>query len=352
MVNIQVLAEGNSTFTMPIEIIPDPDNPDEPLELPDDFHQELEDIPHQGQGSGFVYDTEGHIITNNHVVANAIRVTVVFSDDTEAEAEVIGTDPGSDLAVIKVDVDPDRLHPVTIGNSDELQVGQLVAAIGNPFGLAGSMTTGIISGLGRSLPSGASAPNGGTFTIPEIIQTDTAINPGNSGGPLLNLSGEVIGVNTAIQTNGLTLGATPSFGGISYVVPSNIVTQVVPQLIENGEIVYPWLGISGTTLDDDLARAMDLPVEQNGVLVFQVIEGSPAAEAGLRGSDEQITINGLGAVIGGDVITKMNDQVINNFEDLLTYIVRQTSIGQTVTLEIIRDGETQTIEVTLQARPE
>ena len=135
-------------------------------------------------------------------------------------------------------------------------------------------------------------------------------------------------------------------------MPSNIVTQVVPQLIENGEIVYPWLGISGTTLDDDLARAMDLPVEQNGVLVFQVIEGSPAAEAGLRGSDEQITINGLGAVIGGDVITKMNDQVINNFEDLLTYIVRQTSIGQTVTLEIIRDGETQTIEVTLQARPE
>ena len=353
VVNIQVLAEGNSTFTMPIEIIPDPDNPDDqPLELPDDFHQELQDIPQQGQGSGFVYDTEGHIITNNHVVANAIRVTVVFSDDTEAEAEVIGTDPGSDLAVIKVDVDPDRLHPVTIGNSDELQVGQLVAAIGNPFGLAGSMTTGIISGLGRSLPSGASAPNGGTFTIPEIIQTDTAINPGNSGGPLLNLSGEVIGVNTAIQTNGLTLGATPSFGGISYVVPSNIVTQVVPQLIENGEIVYPWLGISGTTLDDDLARAMDLPVEQNGVLVFQVIEGSPAAEAGLRGSDEQITINGLGAVIGGDVITKMNDQVINNFEDLLTYIVRQTSIGQTVTLEIIRDGETQTIEVTLQARPE
>ena len=353
VVNIQVLAEGNSTFTMPIEIIPDPDNPDDqPLELPDDFHQELQDIPQQGQGSGFVYDTEGHIITNNHVVANAIRVTVVFSDDTEAEAEVIGTDPGSDLAVIKVDVDPDRLHPVTIGNSDELQVGQLVAAIGNPFGLAGSMTTGIISGLGRSLPSGASAPNGGTFTIPEIIQTDTAINPGNSGGPLLNLSGEVIGVNTAIQTNGLTLGATPSFGGISYVVPSNIVTQVVPQLIENGEIVYPWLGISGTTLDDDLARAMDLPVEQNGVLVFQVIEGSPAAEAGLRGSDEQITINGLGAVIGGDVITKMNDQVIDNFEDLLTYIVRQTSIGQTVTLEIIRDGETQTIEVTLQARPE
>ncbi|MBK7897213.1 MAG: trypsin-like peptidase domain-containing protein [Candidatus Promineifilaceae bacterium] len=352
VVNIQVLAEGTGLDLSQFQIIPDPDDPDgDPIEIPDDFHQELEQIPQQGQGSGFVYDKEGHIITNNHVVANAIRVTVIFSDDTEAEAEVIGTDPGSDLAVIKVDVDPDRLQPVTIGNSDELQVGQLVAAIGNPFGLAGSMTTGIISGLGRSLPSEATAPGGGSFTIPEIIQTDTAINPGNSGGPLLNLSGEVIGVNTAIQTNGLALGSTPSFGGISYVVPSNIVTQVVPQLIENGEIAYPWLGISGTTLDDDLARAMNLPVEQNGVLVYLVLEDSPAEAAGLQGSNEQIQINGLNAIIGGDIITKMNDETINDFDDLLTYIVRQTSVGQTVTLEIIRDGEPQTVEVTLQARP-
>ncbi|MEZ4594145.1 MAG: trypsin-like peptidase domain-containing protein [Chloroflexota bacterium] len=352
VVNIQVLAEGSGLDLSQFQIIPDPNDPEgDPIEIPDDFHQELEQIPQQGQGSGFVYDKEGHIITNNHVVADAIRVTVIFADDTEAEAEVIGTDPGSDLAVIKVDVDPDRLQPVTIGNSDELQVGQLVAAIGNPFGLAGSMTTGIISGLGRSLPSGASAPGGGSFTIPEIIQTDTAINPGNSGGPLLNLNGEVIGVNTAIQTNGTVIGQTPSFGGISYVVPSNIVTQVVPQLIENGEIAYPWLGISGTTLDDDLARAMDLPIEQNGVLIFQVLEDSPAAEAGLQGSDEQIQINGLNAIIGGDIITKMNDETINDFDDLLTYIVRQTSVGQTITLEIIRDGEPQTIEVTLQARP-
>ncbi|WP_420632089.1 S1C family serine protease [Candidatus Leptofilum sp.] len=354
VVNIQVLAEGIpiDLSQFEIDIIPDPDNPnDGPLEIPDDFHQELGERPQEIQGSGFVYDTQGHIITNNHVVANAIRVTVVFSDDTEAEAEIIGTDPGSDLAVLKVDVDPDRLHPVTMGDSDSLQVGQLVAAIGNPFDLAGSMSTGIISGLGRSLPSEARAPNGGVFTIPEIIQTDTAINPGNSGGPLLNLSGEVIGVNTAIQTNGF-IGTTPSFGGISYVVPSNIVTQVVPQLIETGEIAYPWLGISGTTLDDDLARAMDLPVEQNGVLIFQVLEGSPADEAGLRGSEEPIQINGFNTVIGGDVITKMNDETINDFDDLLTYIVRRTSVGQTVTLEIIRDGEPLTVEVTLQARPE
>ncbi|WP_420644880.1 S1C family serine protease [Candidatus Leptofilum sp.] len=355
VVNIQVVAEGSAFNLDQFEIIPNPNDPDDDeLELPDDFHQELEAIPQQSQGSGFVYDKAGHIITNNHVVADAINITVIFSDDTEAEAEIVGADPGSDLAVIKVDVDPDRLFPVTIGNSDDLQVGQLVAAIGNPFGLSGSMSTGIISGLGRLLPGGAAAPGGQRFNIPDIIQTDTAINPGNSGGPLLNLSGEVIGVNTAIQTNGTAFGATPSFGGISYVVPSNIVTQVVPQLIENGEIAYPWLGISVAypTLDDDLARAMNLPIEQNGVLISQVIEGSPADEAGLRGSEEQTTINGFNAFIGGDVITKMNDEVINDFDDLLTYIVRRTSVGQTVTLEIIRDGEPLTVEVTLEARPE
>jgi S1-C subfamily serine protease len=202
------------------------------------------------------------------------------------------------------------------------------------------------------LAAGAAAPGGQRFNIPDIIQTDTAINPGNSGGPLLNLSGEVIGVNTAIQTNGNTFGVTPSFGGISYVVPSNIVTQVVPQLIENGEIAYPWLGISGTTLSSDLAQAMDLPADQRGVLVFGVIDDSPAAEAGLRGSEDQVNIDGFTALVGGDIIVQMNDDLINNFDELLTYIVRQTSVGQTVTLQILRDGELETVELTLQARPE
>ncbi len=353
VVNIQVVSEGSQLDMNQFQIIPDPDNPDEELpDLPDDFHQQLETIPQQSQGSGFVYDKEGHIITNNHVVADATHITVIFADDSEAEAEIVGTDPGSDLAVIKVDVNPDHLRPVTLGNSDSLQVGQLVATIGNPFGLSGSMSTGIISGLGRLLPGGASAPGGTPFNIPDIIQTDAAVNPGNSGGPLLNLSGEVIGVNTAIQTNGATaFGATPTFGGISYVVPSNIVTQVVPQLIENGEITYPWLGISGTTLSDELAQAMDLPAGQNGVLVYEVIDDSPAAEAGLRGSEDQVTINGLNAIVGGDVIVQMNDEPINDFDDLLTYIVRRTSVGQTVTLQILRDGEPQTLELTLQARP-
>lgn len=359
VVNIQVVSEGTGINIPNIEIIPqDPDDPDFELPegfpgLPDDFHQEIEPFPQQSQGSGFVYDKEGHIITNNHVVADAIRVTVIFSDDSEAEATVVGTDPGSDIAVIKVDIAPDRLFPVTVGDSDSLQVGQLVAAIGNPFGLSGSMSTGIISGLGRLLPGGAAAPGGQRFNIPDIIQTDTAINPGNSGGPLLNLSGEVIGVNTAIQTNGANaFGSTPTFGGISYVVPSNIVQQVVPQLIEDGEIAYPWLGISGATLDDDLAQAMDLPAEQAGVLVFGISEDSPAAEAGLRGSEEQITIDGFNALIGGDVIIQMNDEPINDFDDLLAYIVRRTTVGQTITLQILRDGEPLEVELTLQARPE
>ena len=167
VVNIQVVSEGTAIDLNQFRIVPDPENPDEtlPEDLPDDFHQDLETIPQESQGSGFVYDKEGHIITNNHVVADAIRVTVIFSDDTEADAEIVGTDPGSDLAVIKVDVDPDRLHPVTIGDSDNLQVGQLVATIGNPFGLSGSMSTGIISGLGRLLPGGASAPGGTRFNI-------------------------------------------------------------------------------------------------------------------------------------------------------------------------------------------
>lgn len=350
VVNIQVVGEGTQLDLNQFQIIPDPENPDQ--ELPDDFHQELETIPQQSQGSGFVYDKEGHIITNNHVVVNATRITVIFSDDTEADAEIVGTDPGSDLAVIKVDVDPERLFPVTVGDSDNLQVGQLVATIGNPFGLSGSMSTGIISGLGRLLPGGASSPGGTRFNIPDIIQTDAAVNPGNSGGPLLNLDGEVIGVNTAIQTNGATtFGTTPTFGGISYVVPSNIVTQVVPQLIENGEIAYPWLGISGTTLTDDLARAMDLPAEQGGVLIFEVIEDGPAAKAGLRGSEDEVTIDGFSALVGGDVVVQMDDEPINDFDDLLAYIVRQTSVGQTVDLQILRGGELETVEVTLEARP-
>lgn len=365
VVNIQVLGTGEP---MVFEVVPDdlpeghPDvNPDEdeeapfefPFELPDGFDPNDPDLqpgPLGGQGSGFVYDANGHIITNNHVVQGAEKITVFFPDGTETSATIVGADPASDIAVIKVDPAAVELYPVVLGDSDSLKVGQLVAAIGNPYGLDGSMSTGIISGLGRLLPSGAAAPNGQRFNIPNIIQTDTAINPGNSGGPLLNLQGEVIGVNTAIE-NSNPFSMTPSFGGIGYVVPSNIVQRVVPQLIENGEIAHPWLGVAGGDLTGVLAEAMDLDVNQDGVIVSDVVPNSPAAKAGLQGSDEQITIDGFPAMVGGDIIIQINDQPVTEFDDLLGYLVTQTAVNDTVTLTILRNGETMTVEVTLEARP-
>ena len=325
----------------------DPNNPDNAPDRP-----ELPpEIPSGGEGSGFIYDPQGHIITNSHVVAGAEKITVIFSDGTEAEATIVGTDPASDLAVIKVDdVDASLLRPVTLGDSDSLRVGEIVATIGNPFGLDGSMSTGIIAGMGRLLPSGATAPGGGRFNIPDIIQTDSVINPGNSGGPLLNLKGEVIGVNTAIATNGFSL--QPSFGGVGYVVPSNIVKEVVPELIENGKIAHPWLGIAGGTLVSAYAEAMNLDSDQRGVLVAEVLPDSPADKAGLVGSNQEVTIDGFPAQIGGDVIIQIDDQPIQEFDDLLAYIVRQTKPGQTVTLTILRDGAEMQVEVTLEARPE
>jgi len=384
VVNIQVLGEP-SEFPFEFErIIPfDPDleeipeeyrkyfeNPDEyDLEdLPEDFPEEYREffqgddphnflnpddlplIPSTGQGSGFVYDSQGHIVTNNHVIRDATEITVIFSDGTEADATLVGADSGSDLAVIKVEVDSSMLVPVTIADSDALQIGELVATIGNPYGLDGSMSTGIISGLGRTLP-GAAAPGGSRFNIPNIIQTDAAINPGNSGGPLLNLEGEVIGVNTALQSDPSNFNAAPSFAGIGYVVPSNILQRVVPELIENGEIAHPWLGISGNTLTADVATAMGLEPDQRGVLVHLVLEDGPAAKAGLLGNDSETQIDGFDVPIGGDIIVQINDQVVNEFEDLLGYIVTRGDVGQPVSLQLIRDGELINLEATLEARP-
>ncbi|MCA9929785.1 MAG: trypsin-like peptidase domain-containing protein [Anaerolineales bacterium] len=342
VVNIRVVSLGTVVEINP-DNLPD-DHPNIPnFNFPD--LDQLEPIPQSGLGSGFVYDKDGHIVTNNHVVANAERIVVTFADDTEVEATLVGTDPGSDLAVIQVDVDASQLVPVTLGDSDALKVGQLVAAIGNPFGLDGSMSTGIVSGLGRLLGSTARTPSGDQFSIPNIVQTDTAINPGNSGGPLLNLAGEVIGVNTAIES------AQGQFGGIGYAVPSNTVAQVVPQLIENGRIETPWLGISGQTLTNDLAVAMDLDAEQDGVLVVDVLSDSPAAKAALAGSDETVDIDGFSADIGGDVIVQIDDQPIHEFDDLLGYIVTETAVDDTVTLQVLRDGELITVDVTMEARP-
>ncbi|RME97927.1 MAG: 2-alkenal reductase, partial [Chloroflexi bacterium] len=248
-------------------------------------------FPTQGQGSGFVFDTQGHIVTNNHVVADAEKIEVTFFDGTTLDAKFIGSDPDSDIAVIKVDAPPESLRPVTWGDSDTVRVGQRAVAIGNPFGLAGTLTSGIISALGRSLPT-----ENGTFRIPEIIQTDAAINPGNSGGPLLNSEGEVIGVNTAIVPRRNSFGGERSFLGVGFAVPANLAHRVVPSLIKEGKYQHPWIGFSGNTVTKEIAEAMDLP-KAFGALVVEVISGSPADKAGLRsGTREVVFDNGLDTV--------------------------------------------------------
>ena len=301
--------------------------------------------PQFGQGSGFVYNTDGYIITNNHVVGDADSITVVFSDGTEADATLVGTDPDSDLAVIKVDVPADKLTPVSLGNSEALKVGQFVIAIGNPFGLDGSMTSGIVSGLGRTLPAEARTISGNQFSIPDIIQTDAAINPGNSGGPLLNLDGNVIGVNTAIATNSGT------FSGVGYAIPAETVQQVVPQLIENGQIEHPWIGISRREMNRALAEAMNLNPDQRGVLVVEVVANGPSDKAGLQGSNSEVTIDGIQVAVGGDIIVGIDGQPVVEFDNLLSYIVQKTAVGDTVNLTILRNGTEMQVPVTLEARP-
>ena len=286
-----------------------------------------------GQGSGFLFDRAGHIVTNNHVVADGGQIVVNFDDGRQLPATIVGTDPSSDLAVIQVDASQiSDITPVSLANSDALKVGQIVIAIGSPFGLQSSMTTGIISALDRLFP-GAVGPDGTAYQIPNIIQTDAAINPGNSGGPLLNLRGEVIGVNTAIES------PVRGSSGIGYAVPSNIVNNIVPQIIANGRVETPWLGIAGGLLTEEAAVALGLPANQTGILIGDVIAGSPAANAGLRGGNNP------------DVIIGVDGRQIDAFDDLLGYLVQQTVVGQTVELQILRDGQLQTVNVTLMARP-
>ncbi|VAW32245.1 HtrA protease/chaperone protein [hydrothermal vent metagenome] len=285
-----------------------------------------------GQGSGFLFDNNGHIVTNNHVVEGSSNVTVTFDDGNQLPARIVGTDPASDLAVLQVDASQINITPVRLADSDALRVGQIVIAIGSPFGLQSSMTTGIVSALDRLFP-GAVGPNGTSFQIPDIIQTDAAINPGNSGGPLLNLRGEVIGVNTAIES------PVRGSSGIGYAVPANIVSNIVPQIIANGRVETPWLGISGNALTEDTAVQLGLPATQKGVLVSETISGGAAATAGLRGGNSP------------DVIVGIDDTVVTEIDDLLGYLVQHTVVGQTVTLQILRDGQLQTATLTLLARP-
>jgi serine protease Do len=301
--------------------------------------------PQEAQGSGFVWDTQGHIVTNNHVVEGATQISVMFSDGTIVPAEITGTNGDSDLAVVKVDVAADALHPVQLADSTQVKVGELAIAIGNPFGLQNTMTQGIISALGRTLPTEANATGGLTYSIPDIIQTDAPINPGNSGGVLVDDTGKVIGVTAAIESS------TNSSAGIGFVIPSQIVQKVVPALIETGHYDQPWIGISGTTLVPDLATAMGLQSDQRGILVVDVTSGSPADKAGLQGSTQQVTINGQTALVGGDVIVGVDGQPVKSFEDLIAYLANSTEVGQTITLSVLRNGNETQIDLTLAARP-
>jgi len=300
----------------------------------------------QALGSGFVWDSAGHIVTNNHVVDGADKIEVTFSDDTTVPATLVGTDKNSDLAVIKVDVAADKLHPVQVADSDQVKVGQLAIAIGNPFGLQNTMTAGIVSALGRSLPVGEGQIAGPVYTIPDIIQTDAPINPGNSGGVLVDNQGQVIGVTAAIESQ------TGQNSGIGFVIPSNIVKKVVPSLITTGKYAHSWIGISGTTLTPDLAKAMNLKSDQRGALVEDVTSGGPADKAGLKASANQVSINGRNVNVGGDVITAINEQPVNGMDDLIAYLTNSTEVGQKITLTVLRNGNQATVDVTLEARPD
>jgi S1-C subfamily serine protease len=302
----------------------------------------------QGQGSGFVWDTEGHIVTNDHVVRNAQLLQVTFADGTILDAELVGTDPNGDIAVLKVDPAMVTLVPVEQGDMSEVRVGQMAIAIGNPFGYSGTMTQGIVSAMGRSIP----AVTG--FSIPQAIQTDAAINPGNSGGPLLNSRGQVIGVNDQIRTS------NGSNTGIGFAIPINIVQRIVPALIQDGKYAHSYLGIEGGTYTRAWAEALDLPADARGAYVLGVIRGGPAARSGLRAgtvdSEVLLGVSTSGPVYlqrGGDLITAIDDYPVTKMDDLLIYLDAHTSPGQTAELSVLRaGGEQATVTVTLGERPE
>ncbi|MEP6894517.1 MAG: trypsin-like peptidase domain-containing protein [Chloroflexota bacterium] len=302
----------------------------------------------QALGSGFVWNKDGYIVTNNHVVDGATKIEVKFADGTALLAKLIGTDPDSDLAVIKVDNPGFTLTPITLSSSSDVKVGQVAVAIGNPFGLENTMTAGIVSALGRTLPSTRNdnnISNGVGFTIPDIIQTDASINPGNSGGPLVDDQGGLIGVNAAIDSN------SNSNSGVGFAIPATIVSRVVPELITNGKYEHPYLGISGTSITPDIATAMKLKATQRGVLVEEITAGGPADKAGVQGSDRQVTIDGQNVNVGGDVVTAIDGAPIKTMDDLIAYLADHTDINQKVTLTVLRAGKEKSIEVTLEARP-
>jgi S1-C subfamily serine protease len=291
-------------------------------------------------GSGFVIDTEGHVLTNNHVVSGANRIQVKLgASDTTYGANVVGADPATDIALLKVNAPSDQLHPLPLGESSKLEVGDPVVAIGNPFGLDRTVTSGIVSALQRQIQ----APNG--FSISNVIQTDAAINPGNSGGPLIDAAGNVVGINSQIETGGGGSGNV----GIGFAIPIDTARAEIKQLETTGKVEHAFLGISGTSITPDLARAVNLPVKE-GVLVQEVVKGAPADKAGIQGGNTSATIEGANFSLGGDIVTEVNGKKISSMEDVVN-IVNAAKPGETLELTVLRGGSTKTISVTLGERP-
>lgn len=291
-------------------------------------------------GSGFLIDRDGHVITNAHVVEGAKRVEVTLGSSQETyDAEIVGSDPATDVALLEIDAPADQLRPLTLGDSSKVPVGEPVVAIGNPFGLERTVTAGIVSALQRQIQ----APNG--FSISHVIQTDAPINPGNSGGPLIDSSGQVIGINTQIQT-----GGSQGNVGIGFAVPIDTARDVVEQLKESGEVEHAFIGISGGTITPDLAEALELPVDR-GVLIDEVVEGGPADKAGIEGGDTSATIEGANIRLGGDIVTEIDGRPIEGMEDVID-AVNEAAPGDELTLTVRRGGETKDVTVELGVRPE
>ena len=286
----------------------------------------------RGEGSGFVWSDEGHVVTSYHVVDGAARVTVTFHDGAVIEAELLGGDVDSDLAVLKLSEPRGELAAVSLGDSDDAQVGELVAAIGSPFGREFTLTSGIVSAAGRTLPAG----NLG-FSLTGVIQTDAAINPGSSGGPLLDMNGGVIGINARIAS------ASGVSAGVGFAVPVNAAKVIIPSLIKTGEYSYSWLGIRGAHVTPQLADEMDLPADTRGVLVVEAIEGGPASKAGMSGVS--------GGSLDGDIIVAIDGRPVEGMDDIISYLLVHTAPGDTVRLEVMRDGERVSMEATLGERP-
>ncbi len=301
-----------------------------------------------GQGTGFVIDKEGHIVTNYHVASNIDQLEVHFSSGLKVYGQVIGSDMDSDLAVIKVDVDPDELVPLPLGDSNQIKVGQMVVAIGNPYGLSGTMTVGVVSARGRVLDSMRQTATGTYYSSGDTIQTDALINPGNSGGPLLNLNGEVIGVNRAIQTAGLSISGDAINTGIGFAISSNIVRKVVPSLIEKGNYAYPYLGMTSySSMSLAMIEVLELP-QSTGAYVSSVVKGGPADVAGIRGGTAPSSVQGL--YKGGDLIIAVDGQPIKDFSELMSYMVVNKNPGETITFTVIRNGQTLDVDVVLGSR--